>query len=100
MSLNQAVVGSLLYLTQVSRHDMLLRSQSSHMMACSKPAKVHKECSQARIPLYLKGSSDLPTMYKKEHIRMHAYTDASFAANPDKRKSTPSFLIFMGGRAN
>ena len=46
---------------------------------------------------YLQGTTDLPIVYKRGQFRMASYTDASFGANPDNRKSTTGYLFFLGG---
>ena len=46
---------------------------------------------------YLRGTIDLPIVYKRGQFRMVSYTDASFGANPDNRKSTTGYLFFLGG---
>ena len=46
---------------------------------------------------YLRGTTDLPIVYKRGQFRMVSYTDASFGAHPDNRKSTTEYLFFLGG---
>ena len=46
---------------------------------------------------YLRGTTDLPIVYKRGQLRMVSDTDASFGANPDNRKSTTGDLFFLGG---
>ena len=46
---------------------------------------------------YLRGTTDLPIVYKRGQFRMVSSTDASFGANPDNRKSTTGYLFFLGG---
>ena len=46
---------------------------------------------------YLRGATDPPIVYKRGQFRMVSYTDASFGANPDNRKSTIGYLFFLGG---
>ena len=46
---------------------------------------------------YLRGTPDLPITYRKGQLRLVSYTDASFGANPDNRKSTTGYLFFLGG---
>ena len=46
---------------------------------------------------YLQGTTDLPIVYKRGQFRMVSYTDASFGANSDNRKSTTGYLFFPGG---
>lgn len=86
IKLYQAIVGSLLYLTQISGYDMCY-AVNQLTRRCRKPAKVHMSAAK-HVLRYLKGSTDLPIIYKQGQFQLHAYTDASFAANPDNRKST------------
>ena len=46
---------------------------------------------------YPRGTTDLPIMYKRGQFRMMSYTNASFEANPDNRKSTTGYLFFLRG---
>ena len=46
---------------------------------------------------YLRGTTDLPIVYKRGQFRMVPYTDASSGANPDNCKSTTGYLFFLGG---
>ena len=46
---------------------------------------------------YLRGTTDLPIVYKRAQFRMVSYTDASFGANPDSRKSTTGYPFLLGG---
>ena len=59
----------------------------------------HDCCQTPASVRYLKGSPDLTIIYKKGQFAMHGYTDASFAANPDNRKSTTAYLFLLGGAA-
>ena len=45
---------------------------------------------------YLRRTTDLPIVYKRGQFRMVSYTDVSFGANPDNRKSTTGYLFFLG----
>ena len=45
----------------------------------------------------LRGTTDLPIVYKRGQFRMVSYTDALFGAHPDNRKSTTGYLFFPGG---
>ena len=51
---------------------------------------------------YLKGRPDLPIICNREQFRrgkfrMNGYTDASFASNPNSRKSTTGSIVLSGG---
>lgn len=45
----------------------------------------------------LKGSPDPTTIYNTGQSAMHGYTDASFVANPDNRRSPIDCLFLLGG---
>ena len=91
----QQITGSLLYLSQCSRFDL---SYAVHQLtrACSNPAQVHMTAAK-HVLRYLRGTPDLPIVYKQERFRLIGYTDASFGANPDNGKSTTGYLFFLGG---
>jgi len=50
-----------------------------------------------RLLSYLKGALDLAITYRKGNFGLTGYTDASFAANPDSRKSTTGYLFMFCG---
>ncbi len=95
VKLYQAIVGSVLYLAQVTRYDICY-AVNQLTRACSKPSTIHMTAAK-HLLRYLKGSPDLAIIYKKGQFAMHGYTDASFAANPDNRKSTTGYLFLLGG---
>ena len=93
--LYQSITGSLLYLAQCTRCD-LCYTVSQLTRACSKPAEIHMTAAEHALR-YLRGTTDLPIVYKGGQFRTVLYTDASFGANPDNRKSTTGYLSFLGG---
>ena len=93
--LYQSITGSLLYLAQCTRYD-LCYAVNQLTRACSKPAEIHMTAAK-RVLRYLRGTTDLPIVYKRGKFRMVSYTDASFGANPDNRKSTTGYLFHLGG---
>ena len=50
-----------------------------------------------RILYYLKDSADLAIVFKKGHLGLEGYTDASFAANPENRKSITGYMFKFCG---
>ena len=84
----QSITGSLLYLAQCTRYD-LCYAVNQLTRACSRPAEIHMTAAKHALR-YLRGTTDLPIVYKRGQFRMVSYTDASFGANPDNRKSTTS----------
>ena len=93
--LYQAMVGSMLYVTQCTRYDMSY-AVNQRARACSKPAQAHMTAPKHALR-YLKAHPDLPITYKRGQFRMQGFSDASFASNPDPRKSTAGFLFFLCG---
>ncbi|CAL9031837.1 unnamed protein product [Prunus brigantina] len=49
-----------------------------------------------RILRYLKGTIDHGLLYKKGSLDMTAYTDADWAGDPNDRRSTTGFVVFLG----
>ncbi|CAL8999831.1 unnamed protein product [Prunus brigantina] len=49
-----------------------------------------------RILRYLKGTIDHGLLYKKGSLDMTAYTDAYWAGDPNDRRSTTGFVVFLG----
>ena len=92
--LYQSITRSLLYLAQCTRFD-LCYAVNQLTRACSKPAEIHMTVAKHALR-YLRGTTDLPIVYKRGQFRMVSYTDASFGANPDNRKSTTEYLFFLG----
>jgi hypothetical protein len=45
---------------------------------------------------YLKGSTDFGLFYRIGSINLHAYCDSNWAGNPDDRRSTTGYGIFLG----
>ena len=95
IKLYQSITGSLLYLAQCTRYD-LCYAVNQLTRACNRPAEVHMTAAK-HVLRYLRGTPDLPITYRKEQLRLLSYTDASFGANPDNRKSTTGYLFFLGG---
>ena len=95
IKLYQSITGSLLYLAQCTRYD-LCYAVDQLTRACNRPAEVHMIAAK-HVLRYLRGTPDLPITYRKGQLRLVSYTDASFGANPNNRKSTTGYLFFLGG---
>ena len=95
IKLYQSITGSLLYLAQCTRYD-LCYAVNQLTRAYNRPAEVHMTAAK-HVMRYLRGTPDLPITYRKGQLRLVSYTDASFGANPDNRKSTTGYLFFLGG---
>ena len=91
----QSITRSLLYLAQCTRYD-LCYAVNQLTTACSKPAEIHMTAAKHTLR-FLRGTTDLPIVYKRGQFWMVSYTDASFGVNPDNRKSTTGYLFFLGG---
>ena len=94
--LYQSTTGSLLYLAQCTRYD-LCYVVNQLTRACSKPAEIHMTAAKHSLRYLLRGTTDLPIVYKRGQFRMVSYIDASFGANPDNRKSTTGYIFVLGG---
>ncbi|CAN0391095.1 unnamed protein product [Ascophyllum nodosum] len=93
--LYQSITGSLLYLAQCTRYG--LRYAANQLTGvCSKPAEIQMTAAKHALR-YHRGTTDLPIVYKRGQFRMMSYTDASFGANPNNRKSTTGYLFLLGG---
>ena len=95
IKLYQSITGSLLYLAQCTRYD-LCYAVNQLTRACNRPAEVHMTAAK-HVLRYLRGTPDLPITYRKGRLRLVSYTDASFGANSDNRKSTMGYMFFLGG---
>ena len=92
--LYESITGSLRCLAQYTRYD-LCYAVNQLTRACSKPAEIHMTAAKHALR-YLRGTTDLPTVYKRRQFRMVSYT-ASFGANSDNHKSTTGYLFFQCG---
>eukprot|EP00752_Nemacystus_decipiens_P018060 g16192.t1 len=89
----QGIVGSLMYITQVLRYDiMYATSQLARPMA--KPSKTHMVAAKHTLR-YLAGTTDFSITYKKGGFKLATFTDSNWANNPDNGKSTSSYLTML-----
>ena len=94
----QAVVGSLLYLSNKTRPDIAY-AVSSVARYCSKPTRNHWTAAK-RILRYLKGTHDYGLLYqKKSSVELLGYSGADWAGDVGDRKSTSGYVFFLGGAA-
>ena len=89
----QSIVGSTMYLSQVTRYDISY-SVNQLARAMSKPSKVHMGVAK-HLLRYLAGTVDSSTTYKQGGFRLNAYSDANWGNNPDNGKSTSSYIMMM-----
>lgn len=96
----QELIGSLLYVAQITRPDIsfcvnnVSRFNAKHSIE-------HWEAA-LRILKYLKGTADYVLVFKTEiKNNLHAYSDADYASEIDKRRSCSGFIVkFAGGAIN
>ncbi|MEP5625713.1 MAG: reverse transcriptase domain-containing protein, partial [Hyphomicrobiales bacterium] len=93
----QAIVGSLIFLTQCTRFDIAFSTMQAarHM---SKPTNIHM-ASVKRILRYLKGTPSMPIVYKRAgSFNLFGYCDTSYGqGDPDKMSSVSGCLFFIAG---
>lgn len=87
------VVGALQYAT-LTRPDLAysVNQLCQHM---HNPTSAHWIAAK-RVLRYLKGSVDYGILFSKGKIALNAYCDSDWAGNPDDRRSTTGFGIFLG----
>ena len=99
--LYQAIVGSLIFLTQCTRYDVAFSTMKAarHM---AKPTTVHMAAVK-RILRYLRGTHNLAIVYKRgSSFDLTGYCDASYGMGDPKnmRFTTGSMLFSAGGLTN
>jgi hypothetical protein len=87
------IVGALQYVT-LTRPDIAysVNQLCQHMHNLT---SVHFTAAK-RVLRYLKGSIDCGHHYCKSPLTLNAYCDADWASNPDDRRSTTGYGIFLG----
>lgn len=87
------VVGALQYAT-LTRPDLAysVNQLCQHM---HNPTTVHWTAAK-RVLRYLKGSIDSGLFYCKGSVSLNAFCDSDWAGNPDDRRSTTGFCLFLG----
>jgi len=87
------IVGALQYVT-LTRPDIAysVNQLSQHMHA---PTSTHFTAAKY-VLRYLKGSIDSGLHYTKGPIKLTTYCDSDWAGNPDDRRSTSGFGLFLG----
>jgi hypothetical protein len=94
----RSVVGSLMFAMVCTRPDI---AQAVGLLCrfMHNPGKRHWQAA-LRILAYLRGHTDLGITYDgRQGIVPYGYSDASWADDPDQRRSTTGFVLFMAGAA-
>ena len=89
----QAIVGSVIYLAQVTRYDILF-AVNQLARAMTKPSKAHMAAAK-HLLRYLAGTIDFCITYKKDDFKLTAFSDVNWGNNPDNAKSTSSDIIML-----
>lgn len=90
----QSLVGSLLYVSRTSRLDIAF-SILQLTRATNKPSKLHMTRAK-HVLRYLKGHLDFDITYKQsDNFKLEAFADASFASEPQKRRSTSGYIFML-----
>ena len=89
----QAIVGSVMYLAQVTRYDIMYAC-SQLARALSKPSKVHMGAAK-HLLRYLAGTKDFAITCKRGKFTLDAFSDANWGNNPDNGKSTSCYIVLM-----
>ena len=91
--LYQAIVGSLIFLTQRTRYDV---ASSTMQATChmAKPTSVYMTAVK-RIVRYLRGTPNLAIMYERDSsFNLTGYCDASYGmGDPKKMRSTTGWML-------
>jgi hypothetical protein len=87
------VIGALQYCT-ITRPDIAYSvNQLCQFMHC--PRDVHWKAVK-RVLRYLKGTIDIGLYYVPGDIKLNAYCDSDWAGDPDDRRSTTGYGVFLG----
>ena len=89
----QAITGSVTYLGQVTRCDILY-AVNQLARAMSKPSKAHMAAAK-HLLRYLTGTVDFAITYKQGGFKLTAFSDANWGNKPDNGKSISSYMVFL-----
>ena len=81
---HQAITGSVMYLSQITRDDIMC-STCQLARAISRPSKVHMGVAK-HLLRYLAGTTDLTVVYKRGGFKLTAFSNSN--NNPENGKST------------
>lgn len=94
ITLYRELVGSLVYLTGVSRPDVAYAVNILSRALC-KPTVAHFKLGKDIIR-YLKGTKDKMIVYKGEVTNVNIFTDADYGGDWESRRSTSGLIGFIG----
>ncbi len=94
-TLYQSAVGSLLYLSGWTRPDIAF-AVSNVAKFTSNPTQQHWMAVK-RILRYISGTIDYGIRYKKGNDQLVGYSDASWANDPNDRKSVSAYIFMLSG---
>ena len=89
----QAITGSVTYLAQITRYDIMY-STCQLPRAMSRPPKVHMGAAK-HLLRYLAGTTDFTLVYKTEGFKLTAFSDSNWGNNPDNGKSTSCYIMMF-----
>ncbi|CAB1120117.1 unnamed protein product [Ectocarpus sp. CCAP 1310/34] len=89
----QAIIGSVMYLAQVTRYDIMYCA-SQFARAMSNPSKIHMGAAK-HLLRYLSGSRDFSITYKRGGFDLTASSNANGGHNTDNGKSMSSYIMMM-----
>ncbi|KAL6347058.1 hypothetical protein AAG906_012309 [Vitis piasezkii] len=85
------IIGALQYCT-ITRPDI---SYVNHCQYMHQPRTPHWQAMK-RVLRYLKGSVNHGLFYTPSPLQLHTYCDSDWAGNPDDRRSTSGYGVFLG----
>ena len=89
----QGIVGSLLYIAQVLRYDIMYATgQLARPMA--NPSKVHMVAAKHSLR-YLAGTTNFSITYRKGGFKLATFSDSKWANNHDSGESTSSYVTML-----
>jgi hypothetical protein len=92
-SIYRHVVGSLQYCT-LTRPEIAF-SVNQLCQHLHSPTSAHLSAAK-RVLRYLKGTLDHGLWYTKSSLQLNAFCDSDWAGDPDDRRSTSGFAVFLG----
>ena len=91
----QAIMGSVMYLGQVTRYDIGY-TINQLARAMSEPSKAHMAAAK-HLLRYLAGTTNFVITYKRGGFKLTAFSDTNWGDNSDNGKSTSSYIAFLSG---